>query len=179
MPDWVALRLRLVHAFFATRGCCRLLPTVVSCCQQLTIVADYYRLTIVPITKFTSTSIPWCGSEVHKKRFLVNLHHVTSEAHFQKWCATYAYAIPDDVHVKLAASSTDDVPCVDSKDLNARIITFHPFYFSLCFTFPLSKFFRKVFCTMDCAPSQCTSNVYRVIMCSENLSSFFKLDLTM
>ncbi|CAL9019170.1 unnamed protein product [Prunus brigantina] len=66
-----------------------------------------------------------------------------SEAHFQNWCATYAYAILDDVHVKLAAPSTKDVPCVDSKALNARIITFHPFYFSLCFTFPLSKFFKK------------------------------------
>lgn len=112
------------------------------------------------ITKFTSASIPWDGSEVHKKRFLVNLHHVISEAHFQKWCVAYAYAILDVVHVKLAAPSTEDVPCVDSKALNARIITFHPFYFSFCFMFPLSKFFKKVFCTMDCAPSQCTPNVY-------------------
>ncbi|KAI5327201.1 hypothetical protein L3X38_026597 [Prunus dulcis] len=35
------------------------------------------------------------------KRFVVNLHRVTSEAHFQKWWPTYASAIPVDVHVKL------------------------------------------------------------------------------
>ncbi|CAL8162884.1 unnamed protein product [Prunus armeniaca] len=36
----------------------------------------------------------------------------------------------------------------------------------------------KVFCTMECAPSQCTVNVYWVIMCFENLNHFFKLELT-
>ncbi|KAI5316380.1 hypothetical protein L3X38_036087 [Prunus dulcis] len=97
----------------------------------------------------------------------------------EKWCATYASTIPNDVHVKLAASSTDDEPCVDSNDLDARIITFCPLYFSLGFTFLLSKFFRKVFCTMECAPSQCTMNFYRAIICFENMSCFFKLDLTL
>ncbi|CAL2265879.1 unnamed protein product [Prunus armeniaca] len=100
-----------------------------------------------------------------------------AEVH-KKCCATYASAIPDDVHVKLVDSSIDDTPYVDSNDLDARIITFHPFYFSLGFTFPLSMFFRKVFCTMECAPSQCTVNVYWVIMCFENLNHFFKLELT-
>ncbi|CAL9001410.1 unnamed protein product [Prunus brigantina] len=100
-----------------------------------------------------------------------------SEPQFQKWRAAHASAIPDDVHVKLAESSTDDASCVDANDSNARIITFRPFYFSLRFTFPLLKFFREVFYVMDCAPSQCTSNVYRAIMCFENPSRFFKLDL--
>ncbi|CAL2277518.1 unnamed protein product [Prunus armeniaca] len=87
------------------------------------------------------------------------------KAQFQKWWATYASAIPDDVHVKLVESSTDNAPCVDANDPGARIITFGPFYFSLGFTFPLSKFFREVFCAMECGPSQCTPNVYWVIMC--------------
>ncbi|CAL9011019.1 unnamed protein product [Prunus brigantina] len=57
------------------------------------------------------------------------------------------------------------------------IITFHPFYFSLGFTFPLSKFFKKVFYVMECALSQCTPNVYRAIICFDNLNRFLKLDL--
>lgn len=76
---------------------------------------------------------------------MVDLHSVTTKAHFQKWCATYAYAIPDNVYVRLAAASTNDVHCVDPNYLNAIVITFYPFYFSLCFTFLLSKFFREVF----------------------------------
>lgn len=64
-----------------------------------------------------------------------------------------------------------------SENPDARIITFRPFYFSLGFTFSLSKFFRKFFCTMECTPSQCTPNVYKKIMCFGNLSCFFKLDL--
>ncbi|CAL9024949.1 unnamed protein product [Prunus brigantina] len=43
--------------------------------------------------------------------------------------------------------------------------------------FPLSKFFRKGFCSIKCAPSQCTLYICRVIMCFENLSHFFKLEL--
>ncbi|CAL2270257.1 unnamed protein product [Prunus armeniaca] len=69
-----------------------------------------------------------------------------------KWRATYTSAIPNDMHVKLAESSTNDAPCVDQNDPDARIIMFRPFYFSLGFTFPLSKFFRKVFCIVECAP---------------------------
>ncbi|CAL9001081.1 unnamed protein product [Prunus brigantina] len=72
-----------------------------------------------------------------------NLHRVMTEAQFQKWRVAYPSAIPDDVHIKLAKPSTDDVPCVDANDPNARIITFHPFYFSLGFTFQLSKLFRE------------------------------------
>ncbi|CAL8094022.1 unnamed protein product [Prunus armeniaca] len=106
------------------------------------------------------------------------MHRITSEALFQKWLATNDFAIHDDVHVKLVESSTDDTPCVEPNDPDARIITFHPFYFFLGFMFSLSNFFRKVFCAMECAPNQCTLNVYRAIMCFENLSRFFKLDLT-
>ncbi|CAL8175784.1 unnamed protein product [Prunus armeniaca] len=69
-------------------------------------------------------------------------------------CATYASAILDDVHIKLAASSIDDAHCADSNEPDARIITFCHFYFSLGFTVPFSKFFRKVFYAMECAPSQ-------------------------
>lgn len=36
---------------------------------------------------------------MYKKRFVTNLHRVMTKAHFQKWCATYAFAIPNDVHV--------------------------------------------------------------------------------
>ncbi|CAL2247381.1 unnamed protein product [Prunus armeniaca] len=118
------------------------------------------------------------GSKVHKNIFVANLHCITSKAHFQKWRATYPCAIPDDVHVKLAASSTDNEPCVDPNDPDAKIITFCPFYFSLGFMFSLSKFFRKLFCPIECAPSQCAPNAYQAIMCFRNPSCFFKLDLT-
>lgn len=68
----------------------------------------------------------------------------------------YVVAILDDVYVTLAESSTDDAHCADVNDPNARVITFRPFYFPLGFMFPLSKFFRKGFCSIKCAPSQCT-----------------------
>ncbi|KAI5343179.1 hypothetical protein L3X38_011055 [Prunus dulcis] len=110
------------------------------------------------------------SSQVYKKRFVANLHRVTTEAHFQRWRATYASAILDDVHIKLAKPLTDDVPCVNANDPNARIITVRPFYFSLGFKFTSSKLFKEVFWAMGCAPSQCTPNVYWAIMCFENLS---------
>ncbi|CAL2276192.1 unnamed protein product [Prunus armeniaca] len=131
-------------------------------------------------SRLLSSQVPlylWAGSKAHKKMFMANVHCVTSEAQFQKWRATYASVIPNYVHVKLIELLTDDEPCVDANDLDARIITFHPFYFSLSFTLPLSKFFKKVFFSMECAPSQYTTNVYRAIMCFENLSRFFKLEL--
>lgn len=79
----------------------------------------------------------WGGSKVYKKRFVVNLHCVTTEAHFQKWRTSYASAIPNDVHVKLAEPLTDDVPRMDPSNPNAK----------------------KVFCVMECASRQCTPNV--------------------
>lgn len=79
---------------------------------------------------------------------------------------------------KLAKSSTDDVPWVDTNNPGARIITFCPFYFSLGFTFSLSKFFWEVFYAIGCALSQCTSDVYWVVICFENLDQFFRLGLT-
>ncbi|CAL9027573.1 unnamed protein product [Prunus brigantina] len=133
-------------------------------------------------SKSPSSQVPlylWGGSQVYNKRFVANLHRVTTEAQFPKWLAAYASAIPDDMHVKLAKPRTDDVPCVDANDPDAKIITFRPFYFSLGFTFSLSKLFKEVFCAMECAPSQCTPNVYQAIMCFENLSRLFKLELTM
>ncbi|KAL6289075.1 hypothetical protein ACE6H2_006585 [Prunus campanulata] len=132
-------------------------------------------------SKVPSSQVPlylWGGSLVHNKRFVANLHRVTTEAQFQKWRATYASAIPDDVQVKLVKYRADDTPRADASDPNARIITFRPFYFSLGFTFPLSRLFKEVFCAMECAPSQCTPNVYRAIKCFENLSRFFTLELT-
>ena len=132
-------------------------------------------------SKASSSQVPlylWGGSEVYKKRFVANLRRVTNEDQFQRWRAVYASAIPEDVHIKLAKPLTDNMPCVDANDPNARIITFRPFYFSLGFKFPLSKLFKEVFCAMGCAPSQCTPNVYRAIMCFENLSRFFTLELT-
>ncbi|CAL9021254.1 unnamed protein product [Prunus brigantina] len=91
---------------------------------------------------------------------MANLHHIMPEAQFQKWRVTYASAIPDDMHVKLVESSANNAPCVDANDLDARILTFRPFYFSLGFTFPMSKFFREVFYAMECAPSHCTPNQF-------------------
>ncbi|CAL8153053.1 unnamed protein product [Prunus armeniaca] len=88
----------------------------------------------------------WGGSKVYKKRFVANLHRFVTEAYFHKWRATYASTIPDDMHVKLVEPSTDDVPRVNPNYPDARIITFRPFYFSLGFTFPLPKFFKKVRC---------------------------------
>ncbi|CAL8174782.1 unnamed protein product [Prunus armeniaca] len=84
----------------------------------------------------------WGGSQLYKKRFVANLHRVITEAEFQKWRAAYASAIPNNVHVKLVKPLTDDMRCVDANDLDARIITFGPFYFSLGFTFPLSNLSR-------------------------------------
>ncbi|CAL9013897.1 unnamed protein product [Prunus brigantina] len=132
-------------------------------------------------SKASSSQVPlylWGGSEVYKRRFVANLYRVTNEDQFQRWRAAYASAIPEDVHIKLAKPLTDNMPCMDANDPNARIITFRPFYFSLGFKFPLSKLFKEVFYAMGCAPSQCTPNVYRAIMCFENLSRFFILELT-
>ncbi|KAL6283864.1 hypothetical protein ACE6H2_014793 [Prunus campanulata] len=132
-------------------------------------------------SKVPSSQVPlylWGGSLVHNKRFVANLHRMTTEAQFQKWRAAYASAIPDDVQVNLVKYRADDTPCADASDPNARIITFRPFYFSLGFTFPLSRLFKEVFCAMECAPSQCTPNVYWAIKCFENLSRFFTLELT-
>ncbi|CAL8082946.1 unnamed protein product [Prunus armeniaca] len=131
-------------------------------------------------SKAPSSQVPlylWGGFEVYKKRFVANLHHVTNEGQFKRWRAAYASAIPDDVHIKLAKPLTEVVPYVDANDPNARIITFRPFYFSLGFKFPMSKLFKEVFCAIGCAPSQCTPNVYRVVICFENLSRFFMLEL--
>ncbi|KAI5311332.1 hypothetical protein L3X38_000053 [Prunus dulcis] len=121
----------------------------------------------------------WGGSQVHKKRFVANLHRITTEAQFQKWCTSFASAIPNDVHVRLVEPSTDDVARTDPNDPDARIITFRPFYFSLGFKFPMSKFFRKVLHAIGCAPSQCTPNVYRIVICFDNLNRFFRLGLTL
>lgn len=44
---------------------------------------------------------------------------------------------------------------------------------------PMSKFFRGVFCAMECALSQFTPNVYRAIIYFDNLNRLFKLGLTM
>ncbi|KAI5335966.1 hypothetical protein L3X38_026100 [Prunus dulcis] len=120
----------------------------------------------------------WGGFIVHSKKFVANLHRVKTYAQFQKWRASYASAIPDDVQVKLLKSQTDNEPLVDVSDPDARILTFLPFYFSLGFKFPLSKLFKEVFCAMGCAPSQCTPNIYRVNMCFKNLNRFFMLELT-
>ncbi|CAL9000450.1 unnamed protein product [Prunus brigantina] len=90
----------------------------------------------------------------------------------------YLWSGSKDMHVKLAKPLFIDVPRVDPNNSRALVITFHPFYFSLGFTFPSSKFFNEMFCVMECAPSQCTLNVYRAIICFENLSHFFKLDMT-
>ncbi|CAL8094061.1 unnamed protein product [Prunus armeniaca] len=81
-------------------------------------------------SKASSSQVPlylWGGSVVYKKRFVANLHHVTNEDQFHRWRAAYASAIPDDVYVKLAKPLTDNMPCVDANDPNARIITFRPF----------------------------------------------------
>ncbi|CAL8150727.1 unnamed protein product [Prunus armeniaca] len=121
----------------------------------------------------------WGGSQVHKKRFVANLHPIMTEAQFQKWRTSFASAIPNDVHIRLAEPSTDDVAREDPNDPDARIITFRPFYFSLGFKFPMSKFFKKVFHAMGCAPSQCTPNVYCTVICFDNLNRFFKLGLTL
>lgn len=82
------------------------------------------------------------------------------------------------MHVQLAEPLTNNVPWVDSNNPGAIIITFPLSSFSLGFTFLLSKFFREVLCVMGWALSQCTLNVYPKIICFENLSHFFKHDVT-
>lgn len=91
--------------------------------------------------------------QVPKERFVTNLHHVTNEAQFKTWCATFDSAIPKNMHVKLAKPSSDGVPHADPNNSVTRIITFCPFYFLPGFTFPLSKFFKEVFYAMGCASS--------------------------
>ncbi|CAL8994560.1 unnamed protein product, partial [Prunus brigantina] len=62
---------------------------------------------------------------VYKRRFVANLHCVTTEVQFQKWCACFTFAILDNMHVRLAEPLT-----VAREDLNysgTRIITFRPF----------------------------------------------------
>lgn len=65
------------------------------------------------------------------------MHHVTTEAQFQKWRASFASIVPNNMHVRLAEPSTDDVVHMDLNDLDVRIITFRPFYLSLGFKFPM------------------------------------------
>lgn len=69
----------------------------------------------------------WGGSQVYKRRFVANLHCVTTEVQFQKWRANFAFAILDNVHVRLVDTLTNDVAREDSNDPEARIITFRPF----------------------------------------------------
>lgn len=70
-------------------------------------------------------------------RLMANLHRITTKAQFQKWRASFAYAVPNNVLVRLAEPSTDDVVRVDPNDPDVRIITFCPFYLSLGFKFPM------------------------------------------
>lgn len=101
---------------------------------------------------------------------MANLHHVTTETQFLTWHATFNSVISKDMHVKSVKSLIDH-----PNNSDARIITLCPFYFSLGFTFLLSKFFKEMLCTMEYAPNQCTPKVYRPIICFKNLSRFFKL----
>ncbi|CAL2271699.1 unnamed protein product [Prunus armeniaca] len=120
----------------------------------------------------------WGDSKVYKKWFVANLHYVVIGAKFQKWRDTFASAIHNNVHVRLVEPSTNNVPYTDLNNPCARIITFHPLYFSLGFMFPCSSFSGGVFCAMECALSQCIPNVYRAIIYIDNLNRFFKLGLT-
>ncbi|CAL2265524.1 unnamed protein product [Prunus armeniaca] len=117
----------------------------------------------------------WGDSKVHKKRFVANLHHITTKAQFQKWRTGFTSAILSNVHVRLAEPSINDMARVDLNNPNERMITFSPFYFSLGFMFPMWRFSKRVFDTLGCAPNQCTPNVYRTVICFDNLNRFFKL----
>ncbi|CAL9007609.1 unnamed protein product [Prunus brigantina] len=69
-----------------------------ACCCLLTMSSE-------DGSKSPSSQVPlylWGGSLVYIKRFVANLHPITTEAQFQKWRAAYASAILDDMHVKLA-----------------------------------------------------------------------------
>ncbi|CAL9012155.1 unnamed protein product [Prunus brigantina] len=55
-------------------------------------------------------------------------------------------------------------------------IKFHHFYILLGFKFPMQRFFKEVFTVMRVAPTQCTPNVLKEIMCFENLGLFVELD---
>lgn len=112
----------------------------------------------------SSSQVPmyfWGGSKVYKRRFVANLHCIKTEAQFQKWRATFASAILDNVYVRLTEPLTNDVACMDLNNPNARFFTFHLFYFSFGFRFPMSRFFKKgiPFHSMESTSSQCTLNV--------------------
>ncbi|KAI5318070.1 hypothetical protein L3X38_037778 [Prunus dulcis] len=55
----------------------------------------------------------WGGSKVMNRRFMANLHRITTESQFQKWRATFASAIVSNVHVRLTEPSTKCVAHID------------------------------------------------------------------
>lgn len=88
----------------------------------------------------------------YRKIFIANMYRITHEAQFQRWRSQFFTAFRTGVNVSLAELLSEAANSMDSDDPNARIITFHPFYFSLGFKFPISRFFKEVFHVMGCAP---------------------------
>ena len=69
-------------------------------------------------------------------------------------------------------------PCGEGVSTRKRAIKFHLYYFVLGFTFPMSRFFQEVICSMKCAPAQCSPNKVRAMVGFSNLSRFLNLGLT-
>ncbi|KAM1600657.1 hypothetical protein EV1_024662 [Malus domestica] len=99
---------------------------------------------------------------------------ISSDDLFRDFLETYWHAISSGVRVKQVKD------CCSREQCNGtwRAIKFHPYYFVLGFTFPMPHFFQEVFCSMRCAPAQCSPNAVRVMVGFHNLSQFFDLDLT-
>lgn len=51
--------------------------------------------------------------------------------------------MPNDVHVKMAASSTDDASCVDANDSDARIFHISSLLFLIGFHIPIIKVIQE------------------------------------
>lgn len=66
----------------------------------------------------------------------------------------------------------------EAAKVGKRVIKFHPHYFVMRFTFLMLFFFQEVIYSMKCAPTQCSSNMARVMVGFLNLSKFFDLDFT-
>ncbi|KAM1529541.1 hypothetical protein ACFX1Z_018735 [Malus domestica] len=81
--------------------------------------------------------------------FKVAYFKINFDDSFKDFLDAYRHTIPLGVHVKRVKESSNREPCSGAR----RAVKFHPYYFVLGFSFPMSCFFQEVFCSMKCAPA--------------------------
>ncbi|KAM0980522.1 hypothetical protein ACFX2A_013953 [Malus domestica] len=114
------------------------------------------------------------GGSLSKVGYFKATHfNISSDDLFRDFLKAYWHAIPSGVRVKRVKDGSSWEPCSGTR----RTIKFHPYYFVLGFTFPMSCFFQEMLCSMRCAPAQCSLNAVHVMVGFHNLSQFFDLDL--